>query len=198
MLHQTTLQSPAAGWSRHLCLRLSDLKQSASAAAVIVLSLAALCGCGYHTAGHANRLPENVRVLAVPMFVNETQTYGVEQLLTRDVVREFIDRSHYRVLNSSDSADATLKGTVLTAQTAPLTYDPQTGRISSSLVTVTMKVSLVDRSGHVLFENPNYVFREQYQVSANATSFFSEMTPALERMGRDFAHTLVSDILEGF
>jgi hypothetical protein len=166
---------------------------------IIVLSLAALCGCGYHTAGHVNRLPENVRVLAVPTFQNQTQTYGVEQLLTRDVVREFIDRSHYHVLNSpGDSADATLKGTVLTAQTAPLTYDPQTGRISSSLVTVTMKVSLVDRSGHVLFDNPNYVFREQYQVSANANSFFSEMTPALERMAHDFARTLVSDILEGF
>ncbi|HEY6305445.1 MAG TPA: LPS assembly lipoprotein LptE [Candidatus Angelobacter sp.] len=140
-----------------------------------------------------------MRVLAVPMFVNQTQTYGVEQLLTREVVREFIDRTHYRVLTAvGDSADATLKGAVVAAQTAPLTYDPQTGRISSSVVTVTMKVSLVDRSGHVLFDNPNYTFREQYQVSANATSFFSEVTPALQRMSRDFARTLVSDILEGF
>jgi outer membrane lipopolysaccharide assembly protein LptE/RlpB len=190
-----------ASWQTRalLCLRRSHRKQMALAAAVIALSFAALCGCGYHTAGHANRLPETVRVLAVPMFQNQTQTYGVEQLLTRDVVREFIDRSHYRVLDTpGDSADATLKGTVLTAQTAPLTYDPQTGRISSSLVTVTMKVSLVDRSGQVLFDNPNYVFREQYQVSANANSFFSEMTPALERMGHDFARILVSDILEGF
>lgn len=166
-------------------------------AAALVIAL--VSGCGYHTAGHTNRLPENVRVLAVPTFVNQTLTYGVEQILTRDVVREFIDRTHYRVLNSpGDSADATLKGFVVSAQTAPLTYDPQTGRISSSLVTVTMKVSLVDRSGHVLFDNPNYTFREQYQISANVTSFFSEETPALQRMSRDFARTLVSDILEGF
>jgi outer membrane lipopolysaccharide assembly protein LptE/RlpB len=166
------------------------------AAAVLILALA---GCGYHTAGHSNRLPENVRVLAVPMFVNQTQTYHIEQTLTRDVVREFIDRTHYKVvLSAGDSADAVLNGTVLSAQTAPLTYDPQTGRISSSLVTVTMKVSLVDRGGRVLFENQNYTFREQYQVSANTASFFSEETPALQRMSRDFAHTLVSDILEGF
>jgi Lipopolysaccharide-assembly len=101
-------------------------------------------------------------------------------------------------LSPGDSADATLTGAVLSAQTAPLTYDPQTGRISSSLVTVTMKVSLVERGGRVLFENQNYTFREQYQVSANTASFFSEETPALQRMSRDFAHTLVSDILEGF
>jgi outer membrane lipopolysaccharide assembly protein LptE/RlpB len=165
----------------------------------VPVCLAVLCGCGYHVGGHSNRLPENVKVLAVPTFVNQTLTYHIEQTLTRDVVRELIDRTHYRiVLNGGDSADATLKGTVLSAQTAPLTYDPQTGRISSSLVTVTMKVTLADRSGRVLFENQNYTFREQYQVSANTASFFSEETPALQRMSRDFARTLVSDILEGF
>jgi outer membrane lipopolysaccharide assembly protein LptE/RlpB len=170
---------------------------SRSFAAAVLLML--LAGCGYHMAGHSNRLPESVRVLAVPTFVNQTQTYGVEQLLTRDVVREFIDRTHYRVVHSSgEFVDATLKGTVVSAQTAPLTYDPQTGRISSSLVTLTMKVSLVDRAGRVLFDNPNFTFRDQYQVSANATSFFHEETPALQRMSHDFARTLVSDILEGF
>jgi hypothetical protein len=61
-----------------------------------------------------------------------------------------------------------------------------------------MKVTLADRSGRVLFENPNYSFREQYQVSREVTSFFQEETPALQRLSRDFARTLVSDILEAF
>jgi len=50
----------------------------------------------------------------------------------------------------------------------------------------------------VLFENSNYTFREQYQVSREVTSFFEEQTPALQRMSHDFARTLVSDILEAF
>lgn len=190
---------PSRGWSRPLGLRYRLQSNPALAAAAILCSLAIVAGCGYHTAGHSNRLPEDVKVLAIPTFTNQTQTYRIEQMLTRDVVREFIDRTHYKVvLASGDSADATLNGTVLSAQTAPLTYDPQTGRISSSLVTVTMKVSLIERGGRVLFENQNYTFREQYQVSANTASFFSEETPALQRMSRDFAHTLVADILEGF
>ena len=162
-------------------------------------AITALAGCGYHTAGHSSRLPQNLHVLAVPMFVNQTQTYRVEQLFTRDVVREFIERTRYRVVNESgETADATLRATVLSAQTAPLTYDPQTGRISSALVTVSLKVSLVDRGGRVLFDNPNFTFREQYQVSREVTSFFAEETPALQRMSRDFARTLVSDVLEAF
>jgi outer membrane lipopolysaccharide assembly protein LptE/RlpB len=158
-----------------------------------------LSGCGYHTVGQASRLAANVRSVAVPMFVNQTQTYRIEQILTRDVVREFLSRSHYHVVNNvGESSDAVLKGTVISAQASPLTYDAQTGRISSAVVTVSMKVSLVDHSGHILFENPNYTFRQQYQVSREVTSFFEEETPALQRMSQDFARTLVGDIMEAF
>jgi outer membrane lipopolysaccharide assembly protein LptE/RlpB len=158
-----------------------------------------LCGCGYHTAGHASRLPAGVHTIAVPVFINQTQTYRIEQVLTRDVVREFVSRTHYQIVNDSGrTADAVLKGSVISAQAAPLTYDAQTGRISSAIVTVSMKVSLSDHQGRVFFENQNYTFRQQYQVSREVNSFFEEETPALQRMSQDFARTLVSDILEAF
>lgn len=167
--------------------------------AVVLAALASLSACGYHSAGHTSRLPQDVKVLDVPMFVNQTQTYRIEQILTQDVVRELIARTHFRVVTGDyTSPDATLTGTVLSAQANPLTYDAQNGRISSAMVVVTMKVSLVDRSGHVLFENQNYSFRQQYQVSREVTSFFEEGTPALQRLSQDFARTLVSDMLEGF
>ncbi len=79
-----------------------------------------------------------------------------------------------------------------------LTYDSQSGRASSALVTVTMRVSLLDRKGVVLFDQPNYTFREQYQVSSELTSFFEEDSPAVDRLSRDFARTLVSNILEAY
>ena len=44
--------------------------------------LAAGTGCGYHTAGSAVRLPENVKTIAVPAFTNVTTTYRIEQMLT--------------------------------------------------------------------------------------------------------------------
>jgi outer membrane lipopolysaccharide assembly protein LptE/RlpB len=162
----------------------------------VVLSLAA---CGYHTAGHNVTLPENVKTLAIPAFVNQSQTYRVEQMLTAAVVREFTTRTHYQILHSeSAAADATLHGTVLTTTASPLTYDSKTGRAESVLVVVSMKVSLVDRDGKILFQNPVYIFREQYQVSQELSSFFEEDSPAMGRLSRDFAQTLVSNVLEGF
>jgi outer membrane lipopolysaccharide assembly protein LptE/RlpB len=98
----------------------------------------------------------------------------------------------------SESADAILRGYVVSTQIAPVTYDSNTGRASSSLITVTMRVSLTDRNGRVIYDNPNYLFREQYQVSREISSFFEEESPALERMSRDFARTLVSNVLEAY
>lgn len=166
---------------------------------LLMLMLLFSTACGYHTAGHAIALPANVQTIAIPAFINRTQTYKIEQRLTSAVVREMVTRTHYHVLNElSDSADATLRGTVISTSTSPLTYDSQTGRASSALVVVTAKVTLTDRQGKVLYENPSYLFREEYQVSRELSSFFEEDSPALERLSREFARTLVSNVLEGF
>jgi outer membrane lipopolysaccharide assembly protein LptE/RlpB len=161
--------------------------------------LAAGTGCGYHTAGHAVQLPEYVKTIAVPAFVNETSTYRIEQLLTSSVVREFTTRTHYHILNDSgEAADATLRGTVLSTSASPLTYNSTTGQAASVLVVVSMRVALTDRQGKVLYQNPSYLFREQYEVSQDLASFFEEDSPAFRRLSQDFARTLVSNILEGF
>ena len=110
-----------------------------------------------------------------------------------------VTRTHYHIINKEDdAADATLHGAVLSTYASPLTYDSVTGRAASALVVVTMKVSLTDKHGKVLYQNPSYLFREQYEVSSDLATFFEEDSPAYERLSRDFAQTLVSNILEGF
>jgi outer membrane lipopolysaccharide assembly protein LptE/RlpB len=164
-----------------------------------LLTLCLATSCGYHTAGRAIQLPENVKTIAVPSFKNETNTYHIEQMLTAAVVREFTTRTHYHLLNdASEAADATLRGTVLSTSSSPLTYNTTTGQAASVLIVVSMNVSLTDRQGKVLYQNPSYLFREQYEVSQDLNSFFEEDSPAFRRLSQDFARTLVSNILEGF
>jgi outer membrane lipopolysaccharide assembly protein LptE/RlpB len=168
------------------------------AATLSVLVLGA-SGCGYKTGGHAATLPASVHTVAIPAFINQSKTYRVEQVLTAAVVREFVSRTHYRILNQeSADADATLRGTVVSTQLTPVAYDSATGRAASVIIVVNMKVSLVDRHGKVLFANPSYSFHDQYQISREITSFFEEESPAVDRLSQDFARTLVSNILEAF
>ena len=156
-------------------------------------------GCGYHTAGTKVDLPQNIRTIAIPGFVSQSQTFRIEQLLTDAVVREFNARTQFHVVpNLRQDADAVLKGTVLSASAAPLAYDSQTGRAVSALVTVSMQVTLTDSKGKVVFQNPSYLFHDQYEISADLPRFFEEDSPAVDRLSRDFARTLVANILEAY
>jgi outer membrane lipopolysaccharide assembly protein LptE/RlpB len=173
---------------------------AASAGVVFLVAVSLLAaGCGYHAVGHSDALPPTIRTIAIPAFVSHSQTFRIEQLLTDAVVREFNTRTQFHVVpNLRTETDAVLKGTVLSATAAPLAYDAQTGRAVSALVTVSMQVTLTDSKGKVVFENPSYLFHDEYEISADLPRFFEEDSPAVDRLSRDFARTLVANILEAY
>ena len=159
----------------------------------------ALAGCGYHPAGAAAHLPNTVHTLAVPVFKNATQSYHTEVAFTQAVVKEFSSRTSYRlVAGNSPDADATLEGTITSFKVSPLTYNSRTGQSSSFLITIRASVKLVDRDHRVLYQNPSYLFRQQYETTQDLASFIQEDNPAVQRLARDFAQSVVSDILESF
>ena len=164
-------------------------------------------GCGYHQLGAATHVPANVHTLAVPIFQSRVQAYHTETAFTEAVVRELNERTKFRVLTASGdgtfngstgSADATLKGTILTETIAPLTFDPTSGQTSSYLVTVHAVVEMIAHDGTVLYRNPGFEWREQYQSTQDLSGFVQEDSAATRRVARDFAQGLVSDMLENF
>ncbi|WP_348268535.1 LPS assembly lipoprotein LptE [Edaphobacter paludis] len=164
-----------------------------------LLLLLPLAGCGYHTAGSATHIPGNVSTLAVPIFATHAQTFHTEMAFTQATIRELNTRTRYRILNTdSPDADATLRGTILTQTVAPLTYDATSGESSSYLVTITAKVLLTAHDGRILYRNDAVTFHEQYQSTQDLNGFIQEDTAAVNRVSRDFAQALVSDILESF
>jgi outer membrane lipopolysaccharide assembly protein LptE/RlpB len=168
---------------------------------IILLPLTAvalLTGCGYHTVGAATHLPPEARTMAVPVFATHTETYHTEVALTDAVIREFAARSRMRVSpGEGTSPDVVLHGTILNEVVAPLTYNTTTQQSSSYLITLVISVTLTDRNGKILYENKNYIFRGQYQSTADLPTFLDESPAAVERISRDFARTLVADVLEG-
>lgn len=158
-----------------------------------------LAACGYHVAGRGALLPPDVKTIAVPAFKNQSPTFRIEQQLTSAVTREFLERTRFRVTPNPDGADAVLKGTVKDVRAGVITFDLDTGRATSMQIQVTADVTLEDLHSHkILFSNANYVFREQYQVSQSPSTLFEEDKPALDRLSRDLARTLVTAILENF
>ena len=161
--------------------------------------LLTLTGCGYHTLGAASHLQQSVQTLAVPTFSTQAQAFHTESSFTDATIRELNTRTRYRILNTAEGdPDATLHGTILSQTATPLTYDSSSGQTSSYLITVTAKVLLTARDGRILYRNDALVLREQYQSTQDITNFIQEDSPAVQRLARTFAHTLVSDVLESF
>ncbi len=153
--------------------------------------------CGYRVAS-TNRLDPNIRKISVLPLKNETTTFEVEQILTRALVRAFVERSSLVMVNEPSDADAVLTGVVSALNANPVVFGQETFG-STFLVTLNARVELRDRkTGKVLFKNDNYVFREQYVINVDVKNFFSELNPALGRIAEDFSSSVVSTILEGY
>jgi outer membrane lipopolysaccharide assembly protein LptE/RlpB len=156
-------------------------------------------GCGYHVAGHASQLPSDWTDIAIPAFKNDTTTYRIEQRMTEAVIREFITRTKYRVVQDPKNADAVLHGEVISIETDPVLFQATTGEVTTMLVTIHTKVEMIDnKTEKAVYKNDDMVFRDEYQISTDVKSFFQEEDPAVERMSRDLASHLVSNVLENF
>lgn len=177
-------------------------KRSAiSRAGLTLCAIAAIFigGCGYHVAGTSPSLPEDWKSIAIPAFKNDTTSYRIEQKFTAAVIRQFIERTKYHITQDPQNADAVLHGEVVSIETSPVIFDAATGQVTSMVVTIHTKVSLVEnKTEKVIYHNDDVVFRDEYQISTDVKSFFQEEGPAIERMSRDFAAQLVSNVTENF
>jgi Lipopolysaccharide-assembly len=154
-------------------------------------------GCGYRLAGKATAIPANIDSVAIPIFNNQTTKYRLEQRLTSAVVDEFVARTRYRIVPDASQAKALLTGEVTEFTSTPVIFAGGAG--ATFLVTVRMRVSLKDTATRkLLFENNNFYFREEFEISRGSKEFFPEEGPAMDRLAREFSRTLVSSILEAF
>jgi outer membrane lipopolysaccharide assembly protein LptE/RlpB len=166
---------------------------------LLLIASAGITGCGYHVAGRSGNLPAQWTTIAVPAFKNDTTRYRIEQRFTAAVIRQFVQRTKYRIVQDPANADAVLHGEVVSIETDPMLFNATTGQVTMMLVTVHAKVQLIGtKDEKPVYENNDMVYRDEYQISSDVQSFFEEQDPALERMSRDFASQLVSNVLETF
>jgi len=174
----------------------------------ILCALCVLCGClssgcGYALAGRGSFLPDYIRTIGIPTFLNRTTVFNLETMLTEKVRAEFIGRGKYQTLPESTGVDALLTGEVANVAIVPSSYNTQQLATRYSII-MTARIELKDmRTNKVLWENAGVTFREEYDATGGTSvldpaAFFQQDTTALERMSTAFARTIVSSILEAF
>jgi outer membrane lipopolysaccharide assembly protein LptE/RlpB len=164
---------------------------------VFAAGLLTIC-CGYRAGGTGAGLPKHIRTIAVPAFQNASLQYRVEQRFTRAVMDELLRRGRrIRVTSNPQGADAILAGNVRSFSQGAGILD-QTGRVRVYQITIVVGITLRDQTTNkTLFDNQNFVFRGEYELPEGPESLYDEEGPAVDRIAREFARSLVSIILEG-
>jgi hypothetical protein len=145
-------------------------------------------------------LPKRIKTIAVPAFQFEARglRYRVESRFTEAVTREVIRRGRgVKVQGSRENADAVIEGTIRDFNFTGVLLDRE-GRARIYEVTIVVAVTVRDlQQNKILYDNQNFIFRDSFEFSEDPRSFFNEEDPAVERMGRSFAESVVSSIVNG-
>lgn len=176
---------------------LGSRERGGSGLLLVGLVLAA-AGCGYSLVGKGSSLPASIRVVQFTTLENRTQRAGLEQRLSAEIARELASRGRFKVQATAEGANALLSGAVIGFDLYPVAFDSQ-GRATDYQVRVTARVALKTiPEDQVLWENPAYTFRDNYQYSATAATYVDRENEAIDRVANRFAQALVTSLLEGF
>jgi len=165
---------------------------------VVLANLMALQSCGYTLVGQGAFLPDYIRVVAIPTFVNSTQRFELEVRVTDAVTREFVSRGNYRVVGDQSGADAVLVGEITAFVVSPIGLDRQE-TADTWQVTIRARVTFTDLvANKVLFTNSNFTYQDQFEFPATGAGRIDIEVGSINDISREFARAVVASILEGF
>ena len=143
-----------------------------------------------------NQLPSRIRTVAVPAFQNNALRYKIESRFTGAVLNELVHRGRgLRVQGDRQGADAVIEGVIKSFTFSGVLLDDK-GRARVFEVTIVAAVTVRDQTeNRVLYDNQNFVFRGEYEFANDPRNFFNEEDPAVMRMARSFAESIVSTLI---
>ncbi len=143
-----------------------------------------------------NQLPTHIRTVAVPAFQNDALRYKLESRFTGAVIDELIHRGRgLKVQGDREGADAVIEGVMKNFTFSGVLLDDK-GRARIFEVTIVAAITVRDQTqNRVLYDNQNFVFRGEYEFANDPRNFFSEEDPAVQRMARSFAESIVSTLI---
>ena len=163
-------------------------------AAVLLVLAAALGGCGYSFHG---TLPDHVKTVAVPIFVNRTQQPAVEGVITRAIVDAFATNGRLRVVRPED-ADSILEGEVVQYSVGAIAVDPSLN-VQQYRLGVTLNLRMRDvRLNRLLFAETNFSEQVDFLVAGSVAQTLSVEAGALQRAATEIGRSVVSLALDRF
>ena len=168
----------------------------------LLLAIALQSSCGYTLAGRGSFLPAYIKVIGIPLFVNNSSVFDLDRLVTERVRGEFIGRGKYTIRPEATGVDGLLTGTITGVYLTPVSFN-STQQATRYALIMSASVEFKDlQANKVLWANPSMQYREEFALNPtnalDTTTFLGQNQNAEQRMADEFARALVSAILEAF
>jgi hypothetical protein len=172
-----------------------------AAATAAILSLSA---CGYALVGKGTSTDPSIKKIGVPTFKDATGKPGLDQKITQKVTEELLKRGRFDVVPAATGVDALVEGELVSYSVVPVGFSEEgtgTNRTQASRYAISLTARV--KYGKVgekepIWTSDSFSFRDEYDIGADAATFFDREDQALERLATSFARNLVAAMLEAF
>jgi hypothetical protein len=165
-------------------------------AAVLVLCVLLINGCGYRFTGGGD-LPGDVSKVHVTIFENRTNETGIEARFTTALIREILKNRHDLLTANEAEADAVLSGVIVSA---PVEIISRQDRLTSlqRRIFLVVDCSLNDSSGKIVWSAKGLSESQEYDVSPEKFQTEANKREALELIAPRLAQLIYQRLTSDF
>ena len=161
-----------------------------------VVFVSILAGCGYRFPGSGS-FPKGVNHIFIEVLENKTNETGVENIVTRILINEFVLRERNSIAGNIRDADSILSGSVSKITIHTITA---LGRDSAAerRVTVSVNLNLADKDGKVIWKARGLSDDQAYSVSEDKNLTEINKREAIGLASRRIAERALNRLTDDF
>lgn len=135
------------------------------------------------------------------MFKDGTGRSSLDQKITLRVTEELLKRGRVDIVQTIDGVDAIVDGEILSYQVQPVGFSGGGDSTTASRYSITLTARVrYFKPGETdpIWENNAFVFRDEYDLGSDPSTFFDREDQGVDRLAQAFARSLVAAMLEAF
>jgi hypothetical protein len=159
---------------------------------------ALILACGYSFAPQGDYINKRIQKIYVEQFGNKTAQAEVENYVRSAFIDQFIQTSRFKIVESADLADATIKGSILNLSTSPLSYRSTT-LAAEERATMTLELTFREReSGKDIWKSSSITGTVDYTIENNINLLPATRKNAFIKLANDTAEKTFNQMMSGF
>jgi len=151
-------------------------------------------GCAYKFAGGGD-LPASVKKVSIAVLENKTAESGIENIITNDIIYEFIRNG--RVAAKIDDADAYLTGTIESANDEAISRQSAQTSLERR-ITVVLSLKLKDKSGKIIWTRKGIAADQAFAVTTDKYETEKNKSTAIELLSKRLAENVYNRLTDNF